>query len=381
MIKEEIRICLTGGATGGHFFPLLFVAQEIKKIAIKKQITIKIFYLGSKPFDENLLRQEGIEIYLLPEVKFRKYFSIKNFIDLIKFPINFILAFYYLFKFLPNIIFSKGGPGSLGVILSGWILRLPIIIHDSDSIPGLTNRISGLFAKKIFLAFKEAENYFPQNKVQTVGQPIDYLSFEEKISFENYSKYNLDPNKKIVLIMGGSQGSLFLNELTVQILPELLNLAQVVHLIGNKNFEDIYYYALGMLNKNNPTKINDYHPFALIPNKEVINLMRISDLIISRAGSSSIFEIAASQKPSILIPIEEKIAGKHQVKNAEIYLKYGACSLIDEMNATPHILLTMIKEILTNQFLREKMIMAAKNFAKIDAAQKIALELINNIRQ
>lgn len=164
MNKEEIRICLTGGATGGHFFPLIFVAREIKKIAKKDNLNIKFFYLGIKPFKEEILKREGIDIYLLPEVKLRKYFSLKNLIDFFKFPFSFIIAFYYLFRFMPDIIFSKGGPSSLSVVLSGWLLAIPIFIHESDSIPGLTNKISSKFAKKIFLAFSEAQKYFNQKK-------------------------------------------------------------------------------------------------------------------------------------------------------------------------------------------------------------------------
>lgn len=376
MVEEEIRICLTGGATGGHFFPLIYISREIKKIAAERKLPVKFFYLGSKPFDENLFKEEGILIYLLPQVKLRKYFSFQNFLDLLKFPFNFLLAFYYLFKLLPNIIFSKGGPGSLGVVLAGWLLRIPIIIHDSDSLPGLTNRISSFFAKKVFLAFEEASRYFPSEKVEVVGQPIDAYLIKEPVTLEDYKRYDLDPYRKVILVLGGSQGSQFLNELIVSILPEILNLAQVVHQTGSKHYNDIYAYAQGILKMKNPEKIKDYHLLPFIPNEEIIYLMKISDLIISRAGASSIFEIAAVGKPSILIPLEEKIAGKHQIRNAEIYSKAGACLILEEENAKPHLLLTTIKEIFQNQPLVEKLIQGAKRFSKIEAAKKIAEELI-----
>jgi len=209
MNKEEIRICLTGGATGGHFFPLVFVSQEIKKIAEKENLNLKIFYLGTKPFKEEILKNEGINIYLLPEIKLRRYLSFKNLIDLLKIPYAFILAFYYLFKFMPNLIFSKGGPSSLIVIFAGWLLRIPIFIHDSDSIPGLTNKISSFFAKRIFLAFESAKKYFKEKKTIVVGQPISISAPKEKALFEDYQRFSLDPHKKIILVLGGSQGSKF----------------------------------------------------------------------------------------------------------------------------------------------------------------------------
>ena len=381
MDKEEIRICLTGGASGGHFFPLIYVAREIKRIAQQQNLPLKIFYLGGQPFDIEFLKREGIEVYLLPQFKFRRYFSFQNFLDFLKFPFNFLLAFYYLFKFLPNLIFSKGGPGSLGVILAGWILRIPIFIHESDALPGLTNKISSFFAKKIFIAFEEAKKYFPEKKTKVVGQPINIYLINEPITLKDYERYNLDPYKKIVLVLGGSQGSQFLNELIISVLPNLLNFAQVVHQTGDKNFQDAYSYAIGLLKEKNPQKIENYHPYPFIPPDEIIILMKISDVIISRAGAGTIFEIAAVQKPSILIPIEKRIAGKHQILNAEIYAKTGSCYILKEENAKPHLLLTLIKEIFENQSLAERMIEGAKKFAKIDAALKIALELIEEIKK
>lgn len=381
MADEEIRICLTGGATGGHFFPLVFISREIKRIAQARNLQVKIFYLGSKPFDENLLKKEEIEIYLLPEVKLRKYFSLQNFIDFLKLPFNFLLAFYYLFKFLPNIIFSKGGPGSLGVVLAGWFLGLPVVIHDSDALPGLTNKVSGFFAQKIFLAFAEATKYFPEKKVEVVGQPIDSYLINEPVTLEDYKRYGLDPYQKVILILGGSQGSQFLNDLVVESLPELLNLAQVVHLTGVKHFQDVYTYAQGILRTKNPEKIKNYHPFHFLPNEEIIYLMKLSDLIISRAGSSTIFEIAAVQRPSILIPIEERVAGKHQILNAQIYFQAGACLVLEEKNAKPHLLITAIKEIFQDPSLGQRLQEGAAKFAKLQAAQKIAEYLIRNINQ
>jgi UDP-N-acetylglucosamine--N-acetylmuramyl-(pentapeptide) pyrophosphoryl-undecaprenol N-acetylglucosamine transferase len=380
MNKEEIRICLTGGATGGHFFPLVFVSQEIKKIAEKENLNLKIFYLGTKPFKEEILKNEGIDIYLLPEIKLRRYFSFKNLIDLLKIPYAFILAFYHLFRLMPNLIFSKGGPTSLIVVFAGWLLRIPIFIHDSDSIPGLTNKISGFFAKRIFLAFESAKKYFKEKKTIVIGQPIDVNLIQEKIIFEDYQRFNLDPHKKIILVLGGSQGSKFLNELIVEALPQLLNLGQVVHQTGEKHYQDVYFYAKGVLLEKNPKKLKDYHPFPFLNHQDLIILMKLSDLVIARAGSGTIFELASLGKPSILIPIEEKVAGFHQIMNARIYNLAGACKVLEEKNAKPHLLVSLVEDILTNEELMNKMKESALKFAKIDASIKIAEEIINFVK-
>jgi UDP-N-acetylglucosamine--N-acetylmuramyl-(pentapeptide) pyrophosphoryl-undecaprenol N-acetylglucosamine transferase len=380
MNKEEIRICLTGGATGGHFFPLVFISQEIKKIDSKENLNLKIFYLGTKPFKEEILKNEGIDIYLLPEIKLRRYLSFKNLIDFLKIPYVFILSFYHLFRFMPNLIFSKGGPSSLMVVFAGWLLRIPIFIHDSDSIPGLTNKISGFFAKKIFLAFESAKKYFKDKKTIVVGQPLDINLIQEKIIFEDYQRFNLDPHNKIILVLGGSQGSKFLNELIVEALPQLLNLGQVVHQTGEKHYQDVYFYAKGVLLAKNPQKLKDYHPFSFLNHQDLIILMKLSDLVMARAGSGTIFELASLGKPSILIPLDEKVVGFHQVMNSRIYDVAGACKVFEEKNAKPHLLVSLVEDILTNEELLNKMKESALKFAKIDASVKIAEEIINFVK-
>ena len=380
MNKEEIRICLTGGATGGHFFPLVFISQEIKKLAEKENLNLKIFYLGIKPFKEEILKNEGIDIYRIPEMKLRRYFSFQNFIDFLKFPYAFVLSFYYLFRFMPNLIFSKGGPSSLVVVLAGWILKIPIFIHESDSIPGLTNKISGFFAKKIFLAFEEAKTYFNQSKTVVVGQPIDINLIQEKVIFEDYKRFNLDPHKKIILVLGGSQGSKFLNDLIIEALPQLIDFGQVVHQTGEANYQDVYFYAKGILLEKKPQKLKDYHPFPLLSNQDLIILMKLSDLVIARAGSGTIFELASLGKQSILIPLDEDVGGIHQRMNAIIYDAKGACKILEEKNAKVHLLILVVSELINNQELMNKMKESALKFAKIDASIKIAEEIINFVK-
>lgn len=375
MREEEIRIFLTGGATGGHLMPLVFVARELKKIAEERKLPLKIFYLGVQPFNEKILVDEEIKVIKIPSSKLRKYFSFKNFIDILKFPLNFLCALFYLFKYMPNLIFSKGGPGSLGVVLAGWILRIPIFIHESDSIPGLTNKISGFFAKKIYLAFESAKKFFDPEKTEVVGQPINTYLIQQPVLIEDYKRFGLDPYKKIILVLGGSQGSKFLNDLIVESLPELLDIAQVVHQTGEKNYQDTYFYAKAVL-KNQEDKLNNYHIFPFLKNEDLIFLMKIADLIIARAGAGTIFEISALGKPSILIPIDKKVAGDHQIINAKIYAHAGAAKMIEEENAKPHILITLIKELFHNPSLLEDMHKKALSFAKINAGQKIAIDII-----
>ncbi|GIW65051.1 MAG: UDP-N-acetylglucosamine--N-acetylmuramyl-(pentapeptide) pyrophosphoryl-undecaprenol N-acetylglucosamine transferase [Candidatus Parcubacteria bacterium] len=376
--KEEIRICLTGGSTAGHFLPLVFVAQEIRSLLKDSYSPVKIFYLGCRPLKPEVFSQEDISIFILPSVKLRKYFDIKNFVDLLKMPFSFFIAFYYLFKLMPNVVFSKGGPGTLEVVIAAWLLRIPILIHDSDALPGLSNFLASPFATKIALAFESAANHFKfgKKRIFIAGQPIDRSIVREPILLTDYQRFGLDPERKLIVVMGGSQGSKFLNDLIVKTLPELLNFSQVVHLTGDKFYQDTYLYAKGLVGQFDANKFSYYHPFPYLKHDDLIYLMKMANLIISRAGSGTIFELASLGKPSILIPLDEKTAGLHQIKNAEIYAAYGAAEVLEEKNAKPTILLTLIKDLLSDASRLEKMHNAALSFSKLDAGKIIASEII-----
>ncbi len=377
MQNEEIIICLTGGATGGHLFPLITVKKEIDRFLKEKNLKVSFVYVGVKPIDRSVLEKEGIRVVVVPSAKIRKYFSFKNIIDFIKIPFNIIFSFYHLFLIMPDVLFSKGGPGSLGVVFAAWVLRIPILIHDSDSIPGFTNRLSSFLANKIAISFLSAQKFFPPRKTIFTGHPVDTSILTMPIYSQDYERFGLREDKKIILILGGSQGSEFLNNLVIESLEDLLFLGQVVHQTGEKHYNQVFVYAKESLSFSFLDKMKNYHPFPFISHDDLIFLLKMSDVVISRAGAGSIFEIALLGKPSILIPLDPKIAGDHQVKNAYQYFDHGACYVLEEKNATPSLLLTLVREIINKPEISEKMHNGALSFAKIDAAPKLAQELIN----
>ena len=374
---EEIRICFTGGSTGGHFYPLLFTLRELKKIAQERNLNLKYFYVGVEPLERKTFEEEGVKVYVLPSFKIRRYFSIENFIDIfIKMPLAFFLSFVYIFKIMPDVLFSKGGTSAFPPVFVSWLFRIPILIHDSDSIPGWTNKISSRFASKVALAFESAKKFFKNKEILVVGQPIDERIIYTPISKEDYERFGLNPNEYIILVLGGAQGSQFLNDLIVECLPELLRFSQVIHITGKKFFQETYGFALGKIRTSIPLREKNYKAFPFLKNEDLLILMKISDLIISRAGSGTIFEISALGKPSILIPISEDVVGSHQKENAFIYSKTGAAYFLEEKNAKPNLLLFYIKEILTKEEIKEKMKESALKFYKPGSAKKLAEELI-----
>jgi UDP-N-acetylglucosamine--N-acetylmuramyl-(pentapeptide) pyrophosphoryl-undecaprenol N-acetylglucosamine transferase len=281
----------------------------------------------------------------------------------------------------PDLIFSKGGYGSLPVSFAGWLLLVPIILHESDAEPGLANRILSRLSIEIFVSFPiENTSFFPSDKMVYVGNPIrsDLLTGSREKAKELFS---LKLDKPILLIMGGSQGSERINDLILNILPKLLKNFEVIHQTGIKNFERVKNEAKASLYAEEKSNLSEYyHPIAFFNEEELKHAYKVSDLIISRAGSGSIFEIAAIGKPSILIPLPES-AQNHQVKNAYSYSEKGACIVIEEVNLRPNFFLEEIRLLLANKEKIEFMSQAAKLFAKNSSARIIAEYIIEYLKQ
>jgi len=377
-----MKILFTGGGTGGHIFPIIAIAREIKKMEFSasnqeaERKEPELFYIGPKdPFGETLLSQEEIKVKSIQAGKIRRYFIpeaiVKNFVDIFfRTPIGILQAFFRIFFLSPDLIFSKGGYGSIPVVFSGWILGIPIFLHESDVAPGLANKILSRFVSLIFVSFPKTE-YFPPSKIALVGNPIreEILEGSEE---EARKMFNLKKNKPLVLILGGSQGSQRINDLVLNIFPELLESFEIIHQCGEKNFKEARAEASIIMNVEQQKY---YHLYPFLGEVELKHAYKAADLIVSRAGSSSIFEIAAIAKPSILVPLPES-AQNHQFKNAEIYAKNGAALVIEETNLTAHFFFDRLKYLFSHPRELEKMKTEATIFSQLDVARVIAQDMI-----
>jgi len=363
-----MRILFTGGGTGGHIFPIIAIVREIRKISSE----IEFFYMGPKDeFGEILLSQEGIVVKKIMAGKLRRYFNwqsfFENIIDLfLKIPIGIFQAFFYIFFLAPDLIFSKGGYGSIPVTISGTILRVPIFLHESDVIPGMTNRFLAKFSMEIFVSFPKTI-HFPEEKIILVGNPIRREILEGSRE-EGQNLFKLTGEKPIILILGGSQGAQRINDKILEILPEILKNFEIIHQCGQNNFNEVKAESKVMMGKDLERY---YHLFPFLKEEELKKAYATSDLIVSRAGSGSIFEIAALGKPSILIPLAESAQG-HQLQNAYTYAEKGAAIILEEENFTPHFFLEKLKNLFSHVEEIEKMQKAAQEFAKPLAAKIIA---------
>jgi len=375
-----MKILFAGGGTGGHIFPIIAVARELRRIypAIKdgdlkpSKRGLEFFYIGPKDdFEKMFLSQEGIKVKEILAGKIRRYLGFKiilqTLIDLlIKTPIGFFKSFFYVFFLSPDLVFSKGGFGSVPSVLAAWLLQVPIFLHESDITPGLANRFLSVFALEIFVSFSATE-YFPVKKMILVGNPIRNELLEGTDDIGKFL-FQTTGEKPVVLILGGSQGARKINNTVLEILPTLLTDFEVIHQVGDKNFEQIQQETNVMLGEEQKKY---YHLIPFFKEDKLKYAYAIANFIISRAGSGSIFEVAALGKPSILIPLPHSAQG-HQVKNAYSYTRNGGCLVIEEANLTPHFFLEKLKYFFSHPQELERMKKAALEFSKPMAAKVIA---------
>ena len=384
---KKLRILLTGGGTGGHIFPLIAVAEELQLQAKEFGLNLDLRYFGGDyEYAQNLANQ-NIRFVPIISSKLRRYWSLLNLIDLIKFPFSLFQLSWKIFWFMPDVVFSKGGPGALAAVLASRFYFIPVVIHESDSIPGLTNRISGFLAKKIFLAFSSAEPYFKNKDMEIIGNPIrpsliTELNFLEQsgecAALEAKKNFGLNLTKPAILILVGSQGARQINDFILENLEILIRDFQILHQVGERNY-DVYKKEFEFLTKNwNDTEKNRYQ-FRAFFDKDLAEAFLASEAVIARAGSGTIFELAAFGKPAILIPLLDSANG-HQKKNAYLYSETRAAIVIQEENLLGNLLVTELKNIIQNKNLLEKMSDAARSFYKPDSAKIIAKHLLTYAR-
>ena len=275
-----MKILFTGGGTAGHIFPIIAIVRRIRKI-YKGKKEPRFFYIGPKDdFAQELLSREGIEVKEIWAGKIRRYLNPKsmflNIFDIfVKAPIGFFQAFFYIFFLSPDLIFSKGGYGSLPAVFSGWLMLVPIFIHESDITPGLANRISSKLALEIFVSFpSEQTEYFPKKKMISVGNPIriEILGGDKEKAKEIFQ---LNGEKSLILVLGGSQGSQRINDLILDILPQILKDFEIIHQTGKKNFSQVKAEAEVMVPKE---MMRYYHPVRFLDEQKLKHALAAADL-------------------------------------------------------------------------------------------------------
>ncbi|OHA11514.1 MAG: hypothetical protein A3H71_01250 [Candidatus Sungbacteria bacterium RIFCSPLOWO2_02_FULL_48_13b] len=370
-ISNGMRIIFTGGGTGGHVMPLIAVTRELQRIAEDNRILdIELRYLGPDNGAYDVLKHEDIICEAVSAGKWRRYLSIRNFFDIFLTLWGIIQSAYKLWRIMPDVIFSKGGYASFPVLVIARIYRLPVIIHESDATPGIVNRWSKKFAKRIAVSFAKTAEFFPVEKTAVVGNPVRkrLLGGLRDGARDHLSIFSQKP---VLLIFCGSQGAEPINRLVLSGLKNFINNFEIIHQTGPDNFADVSQQSMVILNKEDRSF---YHPYPYLDETRLREAYAAADIILARAGST-IFEIAAVGKPSVLIPLPHA-AQDHQRENAYEYAKTSGAVVIEEANATPNLVLHTILRIFETPGELERMREGATRFARIDAAETIAREIL-----
>ncbi|OHA64551.1 MAG: hypothetical protein A2843_02480 [Candidatus Wildermuthbacteria bacterium RIFCSPHIGHO2_01_FULL_48_27b] len=374
-----MKILFAGGGTGGHILPIIAVARELKRSYPSEDM--ELYYMGPEDrFGDVLLSQEEIKAFTVKAGKFRRNKSIGTFFHnlgdmLFVVPLGICKAFKILFFLSPDLIFSKGGYGAIPATVAGKLLRVPVFLHESDIIPGKANLAAEKFALEIFTSFPFTRQ-FPPKKILLVGNPIRNRlltgSREEAAQW-----FQLVGDKPVLLIMGGSQGAQRINDMLLVILDTALSQFEIIHQTGEANFRTVDEEAKVVISEAN---LPYYHPVPFLNENELRHAYAAAEFIVSRAGSGSIFEIAALGKPSILIPLPES-AQNHQVENAYAYANTGAAIVLEEANLKPHFFLERVNSVVFDPMETQRMSEVALRFAKPDAARIIADYLLSYLQR
>lgn len=374
-----MRIVLTGGGTGGHFYPLIAVAEAIEDICKERTLLEPdLYYVGPEPFDKGALLEHDIIYRPSPAGKLHRHSGILNILSIFPIVIGIVRSLFQLFSLYPDVIFSTGGYAAFPTLYAARILRIPVVIYDADAIPGRVSLWSAKFALWIGLAHPDAAEKFPKqlrDKMARIGHPIR-REIESPAKEGGVEFLKLDPTVPTIFVVGGSQGARAINETVLNALPELVTRYNVVHQAGSANIEEVSGIAAVAL-RDSPHK-DRYRVFGLLNTLALRMVAGTASLVISRAGSGSIFEIASWRIPALLVPIPQNVS-HDQTENAFSYARAGGCIVIEQRNLTPHVLIAEIDRVVSDKALQEKMLAGAASFAKPQAARKIATVLLDMV--
>ncbi|RJQ35240.1 UDP-N-acetylglucosamine--N-acetylmuramyl-(pentapeptide) pyrophosphoryl-undecaprenol N-acetylglucosamine transferase [Candidatus Parcubacteria bacterium] len=372
-----MKIALVGGGTGGHFYPLIAVAEAIEDICEEKRLLEpQLIYISPSVFDSEAIFEHNIIFKPTSAGRMRRYGSVLNFLDYFRTAFGIVRAIPQLFSIYPDVVFSTGGYAAFPTLVAARILKIPVIIYDADAKPGRVSLWSAKFARAIAVAHPEAAAEFPEkvrHNIARTGHPIrkEILGVAKE---GGYEFLHLDSSVPTVFFMGGSQGAKAINEAVLDALPQLLQKYNVVHQTGKANIDEVTKISSVVL--RGVEHGDRYRAFGLLNTLSLRMAAGAASIIVARAGSGTIFEIASWAIPAILVPIPPDVS-HDQTENAFSYARSGAAVVIEQHNLTPHLLAAEIDRLIGNAELKGKMQKAAQQFARPDAARKIARMLLD----
>lgn len=361
-----MRILLSGESTGGHLVPIIAVYEELRKKTLELSVHDSVEFMlisTDSDFLKAFVQNTDIKYQALKMQSENQQTNIFTSIT------NFFRILFSIFDYMPDVIFAKGGYVSLPVVISGKILRIPVILHESDAIPKKIDEFMAHFAKRVAVSFEETKKFYNPEKVFFSGNPVD-LSVAKADREESRKKLSINGSKPVIFIIGGGHGAKEINDLVLEILPELLEKYEIIHQCGIGDYEKIR----ARIQSVSIPFIDDYHLFPFLK-QGMANAYAACDLVVSRAGANTVAEIMLVGKPSILIPLSDA-GSDDQNRNAFFFAEAGAAILINEKNLKPHLFMETIDNVFASKLKIIEMMKAARQLARPEAASVVADEII-----
>lgn len=368
-----MRVVISGGGTGGHIYPALAVATQLRD-----KYNADILYLGSDDgLEADLVPAAGFRMEVVKAGKLRRYISWSTFTGIGRVPVGMAQAVSIVGKFRPHVAFTSGGYVAVPAGLAARLNGVPLLMHQQDVPPNLSNRIIGPLATRISVTFADSMRYFPAHKTLHLGNPVrkEILDICQITPQQARHELGFAPELPLLLVTGGSQGARYLNQVIVKTLPELLKVCQILQISGNKLFAETQMISDEVLATIDAT---DRQHYRLVPylSDEMPMALQAAELVICRAGAATLSELAVLGKPSILVPLPPAIGGSPQEVNAETFARKQAAEVMRNADLKPELLVERVKHITTSPACLLSMANAVRSLAKPTATLDIVEAIV-----
>lgn len=372
-----MRVVVSGGGTGGHIYPALAVATHLRT-----QYQAEILFLGSDDgLETQLVPAAGFRLVTVKAGKVRRYISWQTVKGVMRIPVGAVQALEIVRKFRADVAFTSGGYVAVPTGLAAYLNRVPLLMHQQDVPPNLSNKQVAPLATRISVAFADSVAYFPAHKTLHLGNPIRQamLDIRQVGPMVARTQFGLAGELPMLLVTGGSQGARHLNQVVCQALPDLLKTCQVLQISGQDLYQETLAQSNGVLADVDPALRARYR---LVPylNEEMPAALQAADLVLCRSGASTLCELATLGKPGLLVPLPPAIGKSPQEANAQMFERRRAGLVIKNADLEPRLLAERVNYIMASPELLAAMMEASRSLAKPQATQEIVDELIKIAR-
>ncbi len=350
-----MRVLIAGGGTGGHLFPGIALADEVATRHPKNDV---VFVGTSRGLEAKIVPDCGYKLEVIRARGLKGVGPLRSALSLLLLPFTFIQSWRILRKCRPDVVVGVGGYASGPVVLAAWLQRVPTAVQEQNAVPGLTNRILGRFVRAVFIAFEEARPYFPEKKVQLIGNPI------RRMLLDNYLRSRRDHDKFTVLVFGGSLGARGINDRMLEALDHLGDLREQLHFIHQTGKADVELVRTGYTRRGFSAQVLEFID-------DMSGAYSMAELVICRAGAATLAELTVCKRASILIPFPAA-TDNHQEMNAQAMVASGAALMFRQAEITGERLAIQIRNLKDHPEELKKMERQAALLGRPEAAKELA---------